>query len=308
MFVKASEYRDAPPIVFWDDHKMIPRSPDGTVVLIYAAYAQMKSFIAQSLLMGFVDKTEDAVCAYATGEGAHDVGKNRLPAQVAVREMDWQQVDARFFLVQGVPLLRDEGDVTRFIEFLKMLPSVPNLICIDTLQNAAVGIDEKTSEFGSLMTDNGAIGRIKRSFPGSTVIVIHHEGKDGTKGQRGHSGTDGAVDAELKVLCDESVGVIQLYLNKLKMGGRSKRSSFWQLDTSYGGMPVPMECGREKFIERGGTEKNPAKDEDDKTSEAAKEKEGKNAKWRARARKLIDDIRERIRVKEEKEARKLRGA
>jgi hypothetical protein len=49
-------------------------------------------------------------------------------------------------------------------------------------------IDESSSEFGALLTDNGPVGKIKKAFPGCLIIVIHHEGKDPTKGGRGHSG------------------------------------------------------------------------------------------------------------------------
>ena len=41
--------------------------------------------------------------------------------------------------------------------------------------------------------------RIKTAFDGATVMIVHHSGKDTTRGARGHSSLYGAVDTELEL-------------------------------------------------------------------------------------------------------------
>ncbi|MBT9461309.1 MAG: AAA family ATPase [Rugosibacter sp.] len=70
------------------------------------------------------------------------------------------------------------------------------LIILDTLNAAMVGLDENSS------TDMGrAVAALKRlrDETGCAVMVIHHSGKDSSKGLRGHSLLHAALDSVIEV-------------------------------------------------------------------------------------------------------------
>jgi len=71
------------------------------------------------------------------------------------------------------------------------------VIVIDTLAQAMAGFDENSSaEMGAAIA--GA-QRLASQVQG-LVILIHHSGKDPTKGMRGHSSLLGALDASIEVI------------------------------------------------------------------------------------------------------------
>ena len=70
------------------------------------------------------------------------------------------------------------------------------LIVIDTLASVTPGANENSAE------DMGAvIARCKRlqEATGATVLLVHHSGKDASRGARGWSGHRGAVDVEIEI-------------------------------------------------------------------------------------------------------------
>lgn len=73
------------------------------------------------------------------------------------------------------------------------------LIIIDTLNMAAPGADENSS------TDMGKIiagARTIQEKTGALVLLIHHPGKDGSRGLRGHSSLHAALDSILELRKD----------------------------------------------------------------------------------------------------------
>lgn len=68
------------------------------------------------------------------------------------------------------------------------------LIIVDTLARASAGADENAGKDMGLVIRN--LDRI-RAQTGAAVVVIHHCGKDASRGGRGWSGVKGAVTAEL---------------------------------------------------------------------------------------------------------------
>ena len=70
-------------------------------------------------------------------------------------------------------------------------------IWIDTLARAMGGKDENSPD-GMGLALKGA-GRLQAAT-GGLVVLVHHTGKDATRGARGHSSLKGAVDAEISVV------------------------------------------------------------------------------------------------------------
>jgi hypothetical protein len=70
------------------------------------------------------------------------------------------------------------------------------LIVIDTLNRVMGGADENASDaMGRLIAQVDAV----KEATGATVLIVHHAGKDSSRGARGHSSLRAAVDAELEV-------------------------------------------------------------------------------------------------------------
>jgi hypothetical protein len=103
-------------------------------------------------------------------------------------------------LTPGPVNLRDPADAALLIEFVRAAQSEFGLNCIaifvDTLSRAMAGGDENGPEdMGALIAGADAV----RLATGATVILVHHLGKDETRGARGHSSLKCALDTELEV-------------------------------------------------------------------------------------------------------------
>lgn len=98
----------------------------------------------------------------------------------------------------------DMADLLSLLARAKERHEAPiQLIIIDTLSRAMAGGDENSS------VDMGAIVRnmdLIRAETGAHVMVIHHSGKDATRGARGHSLLFGAVDTGIDIQPDETGG------------------------------------------------------------------------------------------------------
>lgn len=94
-------------------------------------------------------------------------------------------------------------------EFVKQTTGLPvALIVIDTLARCFGGADEnKASDMGAFIAGCDAI----KAATGATVLVVHHSGKDESKGARGSSSFRAALDAEFLVK-REAVGAKALVL------------------------------------------------------------------------------------------------
>ena len=109
-------------------------------------------------------------------------------------------------ITSKINLYADTVDLERIIDAVKAaeqhfgMPVIA--IIIDTLARAAPGMNENTSEDMGL-----AIGRLDRlrEETGAAVVLVHHSGKDQTKGARGWSGLHAAVDHEIEITRDGDI-------------------------------------------------------------------------------------------------------
>jgi hypothetical protein len=86
------------------------------------------------------------------------------------------------------------------------------LVAVDTVNRAMGGGEENSSEhMGAFLA---SAERIKTAFPGCGVLLVHHIGKDPTKGARGHSSFSANVGAQLHVDQDESSGIRTVTMDK----------------------------------------------------------------------------------------------
>lgn len=231
--VKESEFRGMTSPDFWDPGtNVIPK--DG-IALIYGQPGRHKTNLTLTLVFDMM--ANGAKVIYAAGEGSLGVGKDRVPAHMQARGIT--DIDDKFAIVRAVPLLHMGEDVHEFIEAVRGFK--PDIVVIDTLATATAGLEENSSLFSSLLTDNGPVG-VLRAQLGCTVVIIAHEGKSVGKGVRGHSGLLGNVDAAIAVSWEKGAPNGSAFVVKMR-DGKDGFSLFAKVNVV--GVPVPEWSTRE---------------------------------------------------------------
>ena len=111
-----------------------------------------------------------------------------------------QEAPSFYLLPTGIDLCGTEADALEVIREAHILDDVV-LIVIDTLARAMAGGNENgPDDMGAFLRNCDRI----REQTGAHVMIIHHSGKDTSKGGRGHSSLRAAVDAEIEVSKDAS--------------------------------------------------------------------------------------------------------
>jgi putative DNA primase/helicase len=123
------------------------------------------------------------------------------------------------------------------------------LIIGDTLARMSAGANENSGEDMGLVV--GRFDRI-RAETGAHFLLIHHSGKDSSKGARGHSSLRAAVDTELEVRDSATEGQFATVTKQRDLAGKGKRIGFslkffemgknkWG-SSVMGGVVEPEEC------------------------------------------------------------------
>lgn len=107
--------------------------------------------------------------------------------------------DALRFITQPFDLLSD--DVADLARAVIAEGGAGGMVILDTLNRAAPGADENSSvDMGNLI----AAAKELQSLIGGLVLLVHHTGKDATKGLRGHSSLYAALDAAIEVTATDT--------------------------------------------------------------------------------------------------------
>jgi hypothetical protein len=93
------------------------------------------------------------------------------------------------------PQLHQAEDVDTLCEVVRGI--APRLVLIDTLAQCTLGLEENATREMGLVID--ALNRITAATDRGTVHVVHHTGKDPTKGMRGSSALLGAADYTMEI-------------------------------------------------------------------------------------------------------------
>ena len=180
--------------------------PAKGVVAVYGPSGSGKSFLVMDLAMALAEgasawfghKLKTAPVAYIALEGqgglrqrvkAWEVRHGR-PAPNSIR-----------FLLSGYNLL-DRPSGERLAEEILETLGPGAVVVIDTLNQAAPGADENSSQ------DMGLIIANAQSLSGQIdglVILVHHTGKDAARGLRGHSSLLAALDAAVEVRFEKGI-------------------------------------------------------------------------------------------------------
>lgn len=176
--------------------------PKEELVIVYGASGAGKSFVMIDLCMAIARglawrncRVRQGKIIYIAAEGGGGVRK-RLKAYAQHHGINLAEIP--FYVLHASPNLLDKNQVKQLIAAIKAAGDVAMIVC-DTFAQMTPGANENAAEdMGLAIAHIRAVGR--RS--GATTVLVHHAGKDATKGARGWSGLKAAADAEVEVTRD----------------------------------------------------------------------------------------------------------
>lgn len=192
-FVTDGEFTKRPPLR-WIVKNLIP---EAELVAVFGPPSVGKSFLTLELGacvqrgVPWRDlKVQQGEVAYIIAEGAGGF-RNRVLAYQ--QRHDIAQIGMHVLAAQ--PNLLKVEDAKELIKEIRVIGKV-RLIIVDTLARAMTGADENSAkDMGVLVASCKALHR----GTGATVILIHHAGKDASRGMRGSNAIEGACDAIIEV-------------------------------------------------------------------------------------------------------------
>lgn len=171
--------------------------PIADMAMVYGEPGSGKSFAVLDMVAAIArgepwrgHKVKQGKVVYVCAEGSGGFRK-RLHAYARHHSIDL--ADIELYVVPRAPNLLLMADAK---ELIKAIGSAA-VVVIDTLAQTTPGGDENAGK------DMGkALGHCRRIHEATSalVILVHHSGKDASKGARGWSGLRGAADTEFEVL------------------------------------------------------------------------------------------------------------
>jgi hypothetical protein len=194
--LSANDLCNAPPMQ-WLVRGVLPA--EGLAAL-YGASGSGKSFLILDIAVAiaggsyewFDRRVTQCPVIYACLEGEAGMGK-----RVKAWSHHHQKTipDSLKFITQPFDLL--SNDVGEFAKAVLAAGSNGGLTILDTLNRAAPGADENSSvDMGNIIS----AAKNLQNLIGGLVLLIHHTGKDVSKGLRGHSSLYAALDAAIEVI------------------------------------------------------------------------------------------------------------
>lgn len=195
--IPIDEFVTRPPPGWWIKHTW----PQADIITTYGASGAGKSFVVldQSLAIARgVDwrgmKVKQGRVVYIAAEGAGGF-KTRIQAYCQYHNVDVKDLRNAFAIIEKPPNFLSADDGKQLIEAIRA-SSGADIVVVDTFAQVTAGGDENAAkDMGQAMKNCRLLG----DATGATVVVIHHSGKDASKGARGWSGLKGAADAEFEV-------------------------------------------------------------------------------------------------------------
>lgn len=229
-FVQAAKFSAGKP-PGWIIKNVLPRAE---LIVLYGESGAGKSFLALDL-MGAIARGEDwrghkthpgLGCGYIAAEGAAGF-RNRLTAYATHHGLEL--ADLPLAVLSGAPNFTKKDDVVALGKAMLAYGHL-DILVVDTLAQVTPGANENAGEDMSVVIENC---KTLHTVTGATILLVHHSGKDASRGARGWSGIKGALDAELEVTrCDNDRAVT---ISKMKDGqGEGMSYGFKLLDVPLG--------------------------------------------------------------------------
>jgi hypothetical protein len=239
--VPLEDLLSAPPLV-WQIRELLPA--EGLAV-IYGEPGSGKSFLVLDMLASIArgepwggQRTRKGVAVYF---GLEAKVNDRVAAYLRHHSLTVADLKEKLHVFQGQPFnLTNPLSAREYINDLTLAGIEPSVVVFDTLARSMPGKDENSS------TDMSAViacaGLISSAFNCLTVLV-HHSGKDATRGMRGHSSLLGAADAELAIGYDKVTKLRTVKATKMKDG---EDGVAWQFRLAPVSLPPSPSAGTDE--------------------------------------------------------------
>lgn len=217
----AGEFAAGPPQQ-WIIKGVLPKAEIG---MIYGESTAGKSFVAMDMLAsiargepwrGMRTKQLRTVMIIAEGAGG---AKARVKAYEQHHQVSLS--DFPFGIIQDRPDLFGKSDHRRLAAQIKAWGGA-DVIVVDTLAQSSAGANENSGEDMGLVL---AHCHKLNEETGAMVLLVHHAGKDASRGARGWSGLKGAMDVEIEVTRHPLTGRA-IRLSKSKDGDEGQAMGF----------------------------------------------------------------------------------
>lgn len=179
--------------------------PNESLIILYGPSGCGKTFIALDMTLHIAHNiswkkqsiVKQGIIIYCIGEGINGIS-NRIKAWHSYNNCS---LNAPFVILPIEAItFSDQDNINKMINTIEEICSnydLPvSMIVIDTLSKASIGYDENSSKDMGLFIYNFDI--IKNYFK-TSVMFIHHSGKNSYKGMRGSSYLLGTVDTAIQV-------------------------------------------------------------------------------------------------------------
>jgi hypothetical protein len=170
---------------------------EGELAVVYGPPKAGKTFFVLDLALSVATGTQfhgpRAVEApgrvlYVIGEGNAELFGERIKAWCDARELPLP--DDSFLTVADQPDITKPEDVADLAGIAR-----PRLIILDTLSRTMTGDENSPADMAAYVRGCDRL----RQATGAAVVVVHHEGKDASRGPMGHTKLRGALDTAIRV-------------------------------------------------------------------------------------------------------------
>lgn len=175
--------------------------PQAELAVLYGESGSGKSFMALDMAAAIArgiewrgHRVHQGSVVYIAAEGANGF-RNRLRAYAFQQNIALKDLDIH--VIHATPNMLDKTDAVDVAKAVVHTVGKPSLIIVDTLAQTMPGGNENAGEdMGRALAHCRGIHRAT----GALVMLVHHSGKDASKGARGWSGLRAAADVELEVM------------------------------------------------------------------------------------------------------------
>lgn len=177
---------------------------EGAIVAVYGAPGSGKSFFVMDMVRAiavgvpwFGRRSKAAPVVIVALEGAAGI-----PGRVKAMQAQHGPLQGVHFILGQALDLRSPESVEALGRAIVDAGLTGAVVVIDTLAAAMVGADENSAQ-----DMGGAVAGLQalQAIVGGVVIVVHHTGKDTTRGMRGSSALNGALDFAIEVTRKDNV-------------------------------------------------------------------------------------------------------
>lgn len=197
--IRVDEWVQRPPPE-WLIHGVLPCAE---IAMMFGDPGSGKSFLALDMSMAVAGggdwrdlATRQGPVLWIAAEAAGSV-RNRALAYARFHDIPIQDLD--LWIVGDTPSFNDVNQVRELAKHAKKIG--PKLIVVDTMTAASGGANENSGEDMAVIL---AACRALHKITGGLIMLIHHSGKDKSRGARGWSGLKGAMQTEIEVTHEET--------------------------------------------------------------------------------------------------------